>query len=422
MNIYQYFKNISFLFIINFGIKPIWVFLIERKFQLLIGQTDYGNYFSTLNIIYIYSVMLDLGLHTYTVKSISESSKSVSSSFYHLLSLKGLLILGYFVIIFLTIAFLQLSYKDALLLITIGFNQMLFSLFQFLRTFIQGMKLFKTDSWLSSVDRIFLILLGGTALLMFRNSISLSLFLSLHIISFFLCIIIAFYIIKKQSGTLEFHWSKNDLIAIIKQSLPLSIIAILMTLYTRIDGILLKHLIPDGDFHCGVYAFSYRFIDSSYNALYLLSIFLMPMIAYKKSLSDHIYIKKLMLSSLAIATVISLGFIIVSYFGAELIYLKLYKTTDLYSINTFKYGLLSTLGVGWMYIFGSYLTATERYKALISIVLLGLIINFTSNIMLIPTLKAEGAAISSSIVQLVMGLLHGIMAFYYIYSPKSKTT
>lgn len=418
MSLYQYFKNISFLFIINFGIKPIWVFVIERKFQLLLGQATYGNYFSTLSLIYIYSVILDLGLHTYTIKSISENSKTVSNHLVHLFTLKFILIAIYFLCILITIFLYQWSFKEAILLLVIGFSQMLFSVYQFLRTFIQGMQFFKIDSWLSSLDRLFLILVGITALFLYKSTMNLSIFLAVHIISYSICILTAWLIILKNSSKLHISWSPIAIISIVKESLPLSIIAILMTLYTRVDGVLLKYLIENGEYHCGVYAFSYRFIDSSYNALYLLSIFLMPMIAFKKANNDRDAIKKIVLSSFLISTILSLGFIIMGYFGAEIIYYKLYNTTDIYSINTFKYGLISTLGIGWMYIFGSYLTATSRFKELIIIVSIGFIINLLSNLWLIPKFKAEGAAISSSIVQLSMGILHGIVAFYYIYSPK----
>ena len=72
MKLAQYFKNLSLLFFINFAVKPIWVFAIDRKFQLALGKEAYGQYFEFLYLIYIFALVLDLGLHNFTVKSVAE--------------------------------------------------------------------------------------------------------------------------------------------------------------------------------------------------------------------------------------------------------------------------------------------------------------------------------------------------------------
>ena len=96
MSIRQYFKNVSLLFVVNFTIKPIWVFGIERKFHLLLGNELYGSYFSSLSLIYILSVFLDMGLHNYAVKFIS-NKKEDYKGFLSELWMSKLILIGVYI-------------------------------------------------------------------------------------------------------------------------------------------------------------------------------------------------------------------------------------------------------------------------------------------------------------------------------------
>jgi O-antigen/teichoic acid export membrane protein len=157
----QYFKNISFLFFINFAVKPIWVFVLDRKFQLMYGNELYGNYFSLLSLIYIYSIVLDLGIHNYITKKMADQSYSLTVDFYKLLHVKLFLGFLYLLIVVGTLFIFQFSFLKSILFFIIALNQLLFSFFQFGRSFVQGLQRFGLDSWLSSIDRIFLVLLGS---------------------------------------------------------------------------------------------------------------------------------------------------------------------------------------------------------------------------------------------------------------------
>jgi O-antigen/teichoic acid export membrane protein len=73
-----------------------------------------------------------------------------------------------------------------------------------------------------------------------------------------------------------------------------------------------------------------------------------------------------------------------------------------------------------MYVFGSYLTATSRFKTLIIIVSLGVILALGCYLYFIPLYKALGAAAVAAGVQLTMGTLHLLAAGYYIYQDHKK--
>jgi O-antigen/teichoic acid export membrane protein len=420
VNLSQYFKNVSLLFIINFAIKPIWVFGIDRKFQLILGQEAYGSYFSYLSLIYIFNVVLDMGLHNYTVKAISEQRENYKSILAELWLSKLILVSFFLLIVFISIFIQGLDFNQGLIFFLIAIEMLTFSLYQYLRCFSQGLQLLKLDSLLSSLDRILLIILGGSILFLYSNAGSISLigFISFHILAYSLCFIgVWLYLRSKISFSLD-KFSIIQLKKIILDGWPLLIIVLMMTVYTRADVVMLKYMLPDGELQCGSLAYANRFIDSAYNAMALLSVFLLPTIAFHFAEKKHDYIRKVVLISFIISSILALGFIICSYIFGTYLYGRLYPLSTSLDVTIFKTQTWTVLGVGWMYVFGSYLTATGRFKALMMIVTIGVLMGLGLNLELIPSHKALGTAISSSIVQMTMGILHMMVAIYYLSKNK----
>lgn len=411
----QYFKNISFLFFINFAVKPIWVFVLDRKFQLMYGNEVYGNYFSLLSLIYIYSIILDFGIHNYVAKKMADKSYSLTTDFYKLLHVKMFLSFFYLVIVIGTILIFKFNWTQSILFFIIAFNQLLFSFFQFGRSFLQGLQRFELDSWLSSVDRIFLILLGSILVYTtFGVSLGIFSFVGIHFFAYLMSLLITYFFLLRSIPLENKKFSFSFLIHLTKDALPFIAISVLMVIYTRTDAVLLQNLLSNGNEHSGIFALSYRFFDSAYNALYLLSMFLLPAVSAHFATKNLTIIKQKVLYSFILATVIALGFVLLTFFGCEYIFKYLYKTESAYAIHTYQLGVWSVLGVAWMYVFGSFLTGIGKYKPLIIIVAIGVLVNIGLNILLIPMYKAVGAAIACTMTQLFVGLSKGIYSGYIL--------
>ncbi len=419
MKLTQYFKNLSLLFFINFAIKPIWVFGVERQFQLTLGKEAYGQYFEFLYLIYIFALVLDLGLHNFTVKSISEWKDQYKNYTAELWLSKGILSSIFLGIVIVYLFFQPGSTGNRFLFLLVAIELLTFSLYQFLRCFTQGLQMLKLDSFLSSFDRIMLIVFGGGILILYQDGSQISIyhFIWFHIAAYLFCfVVVAFMLRSKISFSLD-TYSPKQLIEIIQKGWPLIIVVLFMTVYSRIDVVMLGKMLPNGAQQCDIIALSLRIIDSAYNVLALLSVFLLPTVAYHYSEGNLIYVKKVVLISFFISTVLSLGLIFVSLVFGDWIYTQLYPQHTSYDLAVFKYQVWSALGVGWMYVFGSYLTATERYKELIGIVSIGVVLSLISNYYFIPKYQALGVAMTSSAVQLCIGTLNLITAFYYIFRP-----
>ena len=127
---------------------------------------------------------------------------------------------------------------------------------------------------------------------------------------------------KKISFSID-TYSPKQLIEIIRKGWPLIVIVLFMTIYSRIDVVLLGKMLPNGAEQCDILALSLRIIDSAFNVLALLSVFLLPTVAYHYSEGNLIYVKKVVFISFGISTILSLGLIFASLVFGDMIYEKL---------------------------------------------------------------------------------------------------
>ena len=58
----RYFKGLSWLIILNMLVKPVWLFFIDRRVQLIVGYEEYGKYFAILNLSYVLFFLSDVGI------------------------------------------------------------------------------------------------------------------------------------------------------------------------------------------------------------------------------------------------------------------------------------------------------------------------------------------------------------------------
>ena len=90
-----YFKGLSWLIILNLLVKPVWLFLIDRQVQNIVGFEEYGKYFSILNLSYVLFFLSDIGLTNMVNQKMAQNSVVNVAQ---LLRIKGFLLLLYFIV------------------------------------------------------------------------------------------------------------------------------------------------------------------------------------------------------------------------------------------------------------------------------------------------------------------------------------
>jgi len=143
-------KNLLWLQLLNWLVKPLWILWIEREIQLRMGDSWYGVYTLHFNLVLLFAVLLDAGLNTYAAREIAANGKLGHPRRMLFLRL-GLGLI--YVCLVLMIAQMQSGIQMQFLIYAL-INQVLASVVLMLRAVLQGKQRFISDSWLSVVDRL----------------------------------------------------------------------------------------------------------------------------------------------------------------------------------------------------------------------------------------------------------------------------
>src|ERR1035437_8135645 len=155
-----FFRNLLFLLFLNLLVKPLWFFGVDRSVQNKVGHESYGLYFALFSFSFLFSIILDVGVTNYNSRLIAQKPTLIKKYFSNILFFKLILIGVYFFITLIAALGLHLvDSKGFILLMVLSCNQALGSVILYLRSNISAMHYFKTDSILSVLDKLLMILL-----------------------------------------------------------------------------------------------------------------------------------------------------------------------------------------------------------------------------------------------------------------------
>lgn len=406
----KFITNLLLLLFLNVLIKPFWIFGIDVTVQNLVGDESYGLYFSLLNFSMILNILLDLGITNYNNKNIAQHRQLLRKHISNIVGLKFLLAGIYAVVC--TITALIIGYKQLQLhlLAFLILNQFLISFTLYLRSNISGLHLFRTDSFLSVLDRSLMIIF--CSVLLFTNvtnhTFRIEWFVYAQSAAYLIASVITLGVVLSHTGKLKFYFDRRFFIVFLRKSYPYALLILLMSFYNRIDSVMLERLLPDGKEQAGIYAHAFRLLDavSMFGVLFaglLLPIFA-RMIKQKEDIGSMLQFSFLLLFVPAIIISFSSGF-----YDQEIMLLLKYSHTEL-SASIFQLLMVSFLGVACTYIFGTLLTANGSIRQLNFMAIVGMGINIGLNLILIPHYKALGSAWASLATQLFTALAQTLLA------------
>lgn len=408
----KFVKNLALLLFLNLLVKPFWILGVDRKVQNLVGPEDYGFYSAILSFSFLFYILLDLGITNFNNRNIAQNTQLLRKHLAGIGTLK--LLLGVFYAVIISIIAYAWGYRgrELYLLAWVGFNQFLLSFILYLRSNISGLLLFKTDSFLSVLDRVLMILIVGILVWtsLFSIKFSIEWFVYSQTLAYSVTAIVALIAVLNKSGRLHLNWNTTFFIVIIKKSLPFALLVLLMSFYNRIDPVLIKKLLPGdlGDYQAGVYAQAFRLLDAGQNFALLFSVLLLPifskMIKEGNPVNDIVKLSFSILISGALIIAITSGF-----FASEIMNLmyhrfetetaaefalRINQSSTILSILMFSFVAISS-----NYIFGTLLTANKSLKSLNLIAMVGLLTNIIVNLIFIPQFMAIGSAWASLLAQ-----------------------
>jgi len=397
----KFITNLLLFLGLNLLIKPFWIFGIEISVQNTVGES-YGIYFALFKFSLMFNMLLDFGITSLNNRNVASSSNFLHENFSRIFALK--LILGLFYLICVLVAGGIIGYTTAHfeLLFFLIINQFLAGFILFLRSNVSGLLLFKTDSFLSVIDRLIMIvccsilLWGGVT----KTPFQIEWFVYMQTFAYLLTIFIALPIVlshtRLKSPFVDYTCFKN----ILKQSLPFALLALFTGLHNNVDAVFLERLLPAGagTNQAGIYASAFRLLDAAMIIAYLFSVLLLPL--FSSMIAKKEDITALLKMAFSLIFIYGITVAVTSFFySLPLINLR-YTNHIEQSASVFAVLMLSIAPLSATYIFGSLLTAKGELKKLILIALIAILINTGLNLLLIFKYQALGSAVASICTQL----------------------
>lgn len=421
----KFITNLAIVLFLNLLIKPVWIFGIDRVVQNAVDPAAYGEYFVLFNFSFLLNILLDFGITNFNNTNIAQNNHLLTKHFSSLVTLKLALAVIY-ILATLTCGILN-GYDARLtrLLLILGFNQFLLTFTLYLRSNLAGLHLFKTDSVISVLDRLLMIIICGALLWGNVNGRQMDImtFVYTQTSAYLLTAIITFAIVLAKTHTFKLTWNRPFSIMILKKSIPYAILVLLMTFFNRIDSVMLFRILPStpetsengisGAVQASIYAQSYRLLDAVNMFAFLFSGLLLPIFSRMLKFRDSVepLVKLAFTLLITPAIVLGVGCCFYSKEVIELLYVKhsgqsaiVYSQFLDQSAAVFSLLMWCFMCQSMSYIFGTLLTANRNLKDLNMLAAGCMIINISLNILLIPKLLAFGSAIAALTTQFTMAL------------------
>lgn len=395
----EFLLNLILLVVLNLLVKPFYIFGIDRTVQNEVGTETYGLYFTFFNLALLLQIVHDFGIQNFNNREISRHRQLVGKYFPNLLVVKLLLSVVYILLALLTAAILGYRIEVWPLLFWVLLVQVMSSLVLFLRSNISGLGYYRTDSLLSALDRVLLIFIVG-GLLLAESAIGpfrIQWLVYAQAGAFGITALVAFALLKGRMPPIRLRWRTPLVLWLLRSSFPFALVILLMTLYTRIDAVMLERMLPDGKEQAGIYASAYRLLDASNMIGYLFAGLLLPMFSRLLKTKEPILplVETGFQLIMAGAWTLSFG---VFFFRNEIAPWLYTEATPVWG-EVMGWLMLSFIGMSGTYIFGTLLTANGRLGPMNRLFVAGILLNVTLNLLLIPTQKALGAAVATLITQ-----------------------
>ncbi len=385
----EFLINIFLLVFINLLIKPVYLFGIDRVVQNRVPEGEYGLYFAMLNFTWLFQIVNDFGIQNFNNRNIAQHGQLLAKYFPNLLIIKGLLAFAYLALVFGGAALWGYESTHYQLLLWLAINQVLMSLVLFFRSNITALARYRLDSLFSVLDKLIMIVLCSY-LLRLEVQFEIAWFVYAQTVALSLTALLAFGFVKKRIGKLRIRFRPAFLLSLVRQSYPYALVVFLMTVYTRIDGVMLERLLDDNAAEADIYASAYRLLDAVNMIGFLFAGLLLPMFA--RLLRDRAPVAPLVRLSFQLIWAGALSLAAATVLFREEIMVSLYTEGSAYSGQVLGLLIASFPAVSGMYIYGTLLTANGSLMRMNRIFLVGVVLNITLNAWLIPEYGALGAA------------------------------
>ena len=398
----KYFKNTSWLL----GEKILRLFVgvfLGVWIARYLGPEQFGLLSYAQSFVGIFAVISTMGLDSIVVRELVKNKNTQEGILGTVFCLKIIGALTSIILLMIAVYFTVNDYHTKILICIIS-SSVLFQAFNVVDFYFQSQVLSRyvvyantVSLFISSLLKIVLIL-GSASLLSFVWVILFDSFI-------LACGFLYFFIQKSKIDIINLRFQSEIAISLLKDSWPLLLSGIVISIYMKIDQVIIKQLL--GAEEVGQYAAASRLSEAWYFIPMVIVSSLYPSIISAKQTNNETYCSRLQkLYDLMVGLSIAIA-IPITFFGdiiIDLIYGSQYSESGAVLMLHIWTGVFVFIGV----IFSAYLTIENQTKKAFYRTLIGAILNVTLNYVLIPIYGIKGAAIATLAAQLTSNYLYDI--------------
>lgn len=398
----KYFSNITWSFTGRI-ISSVIGFLTGIFVVRFLGPDKYGLLSYAVSFVGLFSFIASLGidsiLYRDLVKFPEKRDRLLGTAF--LLKVIGAL----FSILFIIIASLFLNHDAyTTLLVLIISLSLIFQSFNVISSYFQSLVLSKFPVIVLLLTGVFLSVLK-ICLILF--SAPLIWFAAIFLLEGIITAV-GFILIYSRNNFNIFNWKVNFNIGkeLFMNAWPLMFSSAFTLIYSRIDQVLIKHML--GDAAVGIYDVAVRLSEIWYLVPAIVVGSLFPAIINAKKVSEDSY-KNRMAKLYSLLIYLSLIMIIPLFFLADRVILLLYGEEFIMSAGVIRIYVWTGISVSIGTVMNYYLINENFIRLSFVFSLIGMLSNVVLNIALIPLYGAAGAALAT----LISYSLMPIMIFFF---------
>lgn len=400
----EFIINSVFLLLTNFLIRPVYILFIDMQVQNRVGPEEYGLYFLMYDFAFLFIALNDPGLQAYSSRVLASNKDNIPTLFSELAGLKITLGFVFIVVSFLIALFLGYNARQLQLLGLIAAGMVLSSSFILMRTVLTGLGAYRIDTFLSSLDRVLLIILLGSILYLgyFSDELTIEFFAGIQLFAYFLACMLIFLVLFKSKMIKWPSFNFKKMVHVLQSTLPFAGVILLTSICNRIDVVMINEMLPEKTalYQSGVYAAGYRFLDAANMVGFLFGSLLLPMFA--RMLAEKIDLKPLFQTGFGLLLMMSTLIGLSCVFYASNIFNIAY--TDVYDQHSdIMYPLmLSLIPITLSNAFGPLIMAHGNLKKLNIALTAAIVLNVVLNLFVIPDYAALGTAYTTLITEIFL--------------------
>lgn len=407
------FKNMSWLFIsqiITSILGFIWTMLMARY----LGVEQYGIFGFAVSLTGILCILFDFGIGIHSVRHIATDYDSAPKYLGNAIPLKGLFSIFGFIVILIVLIIMKCDELTITVTLLITIEQILKKFVELMNATFQAFEEGKfqgiSNTLLNVMTFIFILIAIYTDLGLYGIVIG-------YILANTLTLIYCYYVLTKYLTKPNYELDKEFCKMITLSAIPFAATAILTSIYYSIDMVMLTNMV--GNYATGIYNATYKLIGvlTLFYGIYSAVIFpvmskffkndeSMLLILYEKS------IKYLMLAIIPIA-------IATMYYSTDIINLiyghQYDASSSVLSILIWTVCLIFISGAG-----NTLLNASYKEVTVTKIYAIAALFNVILNIILIPYLSYDGAAITTVLSDVLIVVIQSYVIYKLGHRPNKK--